>query len=113
MAGRQKVKRGAILPESDRGFIPPAPFTLDESDERGLLLGRVYTKEESLKYLEHGRTICRFTIASLTEEQANQRCINTRAAARLNSRRFRSAESRAVSGIWTEHPVRKTRDNLR
>jgi uncharacterized damage-inducible protein DinB len=62
------------LSESDKGFIPPEPFTLDELDERGLLPERAYTKQELLKYLEHGREKCRLTIASLTEEQADKRC---------------------------------------
>jgi len=62
------------LSESDKGFVPPSPFTLDELDERGLLPERVYTKKELLKYLELGRTKCRLTIASMTEERANQRC---------------------------------------
>jgi hypothetical protein len=62
------------LSRSDKGFTPPPPFTLDEMDERGLLPDRVYTKEELLKYLEHGREKCRSVIASMTEEQANERC---------------------------------------
>jgi DinB superfamily len=62
------------LSESDAGFTPPAPFTLDEMDERGLLPERVYTKEELQKYLEHGREKCRKTIASMTVEKANRRC---------------------------------------
>jgi hypothetical protein len=62
------------LSDSDVGFSPPAPFTLDELDERGLLPERVYTKEELQKYLEHGREKCRATIASMTEERANRRC---------------------------------------
>ena len=62
------------LSESDAGFAPPAPFTLDEMDERGLLPERVYTKEELQKYLEHGREKCRGTIASITEEKGNRRC---------------------------------------
>jgi len=62
------------LSESEAGFSPPAPFTLDELDERGLLPDRVYTKEELQKYLEHGRAKCRATIAAVTEEQANRRC---------------------------------------
>ena len=62
------------LSESDAGFAPPAPFTLDEMDERGLLPERVYTKEELQKYLEHGREKCRGTIASMTEENGNRRC---------------------------------------
>lgn len=51
-----------------------APFTLDELDERGLLPERMYTKQEHLKYLEHGREKCRLRISSMTEEQANKRC---------------------------------------
>ena len=62
------------LSESDRGFSPPVPFTLDEMDERGLLPERVYTKEELQKYLDHGRRKCRATIEAMTEEKANRRC---------------------------------------
>jgi len=61
------------LSESDVGFSPPAPYTLDELDERGLLPERVYTKEELQKYLDHGREKCRKTIAGMTSEQANRR----------------------------------------
>lgn len=62
------------LSDSDMGFVPPAPFTLDEMDERGLLPERVYTKKELQTYLEHGREKCRETISVLTEEKANRRC---------------------------------------
>ena len=62
------------LSDSDKEFAPPAPFTLDEMDERGLLPERVYTKEELQKYLEHGRKKCRVTISAMTEENANRRC---------------------------------------
>jgi len=62
------------LSDSDVGFSPPVPFTLDELDERGLLPGRVYTKGELQKYLEHGREKCRATIATMTEVRAHQRC---------------------------------------
>jgi len=62
------------LSESEAKFSPPAPFTLDELDERGLLPERVYTKDELQKYLEHGRAKCGATIAVMTEEQANRRC---------------------------------------
>lgn len=55
------------LSGTDAGFQPPEPFTLDELDERGLLPDRVYTKEELLRYLEHGRAKCRSTIAALAE----------------------------------------------
>ncbi len=62
------------LSESDAGFSPPAPFTLDEMDERGLLPERVYTIEELQKYLEHGREKCRATIAAMTGDKAHRRC---------------------------------------
>lgn len=55
------------LSGTDAGFQPPDPFTLDELDERGLLPDRVYTKEELLRYLEHGRAKCRTTIAGLVD----------------------------------------------
>jgi len=62
------------LSESELGFLPPAPFTLDEMDERGLMPERVYSKEELQKYLEHGRAKCRSTIAGMTDERARGRC---------------------------------------
>ncbi len=62
------------LSDSDKGFSPPSPFTLDELDERGLLPERVYTHEELQSYLVHGREKCRRTVAALTDEKANQRC---------------------------------------
>jgi hypothetical protein len=62
------------LSESEVGFMPPAPFTLDEMDERGLLPERVYTKEELQKYLDHGRKKCHATITAMTEERAGRRC---------------------------------------
>jgi len=62
------------LSESDHGFMPPLPFTLDEMDERGLMPDRVYTKDELLKYLQHGREKCRKTLREMTEARAAQRC---------------------------------------
>ena len=62
------------LSESEVGFRPPVPFTLDEMDERGLMPERVYTKQELLRYLEHGRIKCRETIAGMTDERAGRRC---------------------------------------
>jgi len=50
------------LSESDVGFSPPAPFTFDELDERGLLPERMNTKEGLPKYLEHGRKKCRAAV---------------------------------------------------
>lgn len=62
------------LSDSDVGFTPPAPFTLDEMDEAGLLPERVYTKAELHAYLEHGRKKCRTAIQAMTDEKAHQRC---------------------------------------
>ena len=62
------------LSDSAEGFAPPAPFTLAELDPAGLLPDRVYTKDELLDYLEHGRRKCRAAIETLTEERAYQRC---------------------------------------
>jgi uncharacterized protein (DUF433 family) len=56
------------LSESLDGFTPPAPFTLDELDDAGILPERPYRKDELLPYLEHGREKCRAVIGGLTEE---------------------------------------------
>lgn len=53
-----------------KGFAPPAPFNMDELDPAGVLPPRVYTKDELLAYLRHGRAKCRATIHALTDEQA-------------------------------------------
>ncbi len=62
------------LSGSVEGFVPPAPFTLDELDPAGRLPERSYTREELYTYLEHGRTKCQATIAALTDARARQRC---------------------------------------
>lgn len=62
------------LAESERAFAPPAPFTLDELDDRGLLPDRVYAKDELLPYLEHGRKKCQSRIAAMTEDDGLRRC---------------------------------------
>ncbi|HEX7185503.1 MAG TPA: DinB family protein [Thermoanaerobaculia bacterium] len=62
------------LSESVEGFVPPAPFTLDELEPAGVLPERPYTKEELHAYLEHGREKCRATIEGLTDEKARRRC---------------------------------------
>ncbi len=43
------------LSGTDKGFAPPAPFSLSELDPAGVLPERVYTKDEMLSYLKHGR----------------------------------------------------------
>jgi uncharacterized damage-inducible protein DinB len=62
------------LSESDKGFAPPPPFTLEEMDPEGGLPERPYTREELQTYLEHGRNKCRATLEGLSEEKAQQRC---------------------------------------
>lgn len=56
------------------GFVPPAPFTLDELDPSGVLPPRIYARDELLAYVRHCRTKCRSTIDELTEEKASRRC---------------------------------------
>jgi hypothetical protein len=62
------------LSESEEGFTPPAPFTLDEFDPAGLMPERVYTKDELQSYLAHGRRKCRAAIETLADEKTLQRC---------------------------------------
>jgi len=62
------------LSESERGFAPPAPFTLDELDPAGLLPERPYSKDELLTYLEHCRKKCRAAVEALTDDAARKRC---------------------------------------
>jgi len=57
------------------GFVPPAPFTLDELDPAGLLPDRVYTKDELHAYLLHCRTKCQETVNALTDERAQHECV--------------------------------------
>ncbi len=62
------------LSGSVEGFVPPAPFTLDELDPAGLLPPRTYTKDELRAYLDHNRNKCQATIQALTDEKARQPC---------------------------------------
>lgn len=62
------------LSDSESGFTPPPPYTLSELDPAGVFPDRVYSKNELLSYLEHGRRKCRAVIGDLTEQQLHQRC---------------------------------------
>ena len=62
------------LSDSDVGFTPPPPFTLDEMDPAGIMPERPHTKDELFAYLAHGRSKCRQMIADLTAEKAARRC---------------------------------------
>ncbi|HYJ81188.1 MAG TPA: DinB family protein, partial [Longimicrobiaceae bacterium] len=55
------------------GFAPPPPFGLSELEPGLVLPERVYTREESHRYLEHCRGRCRATIEGMTDEQARAR----------------------------------------
>jgi hypothetical protein len=62
------------LGDATEGFDPPPPFTLSELDPSGVLRDRVYTKDETLLYLNHGRAKARARIESLTADSANHSC---------------------------------------
>ncbi len=62
------------LSDTDAGFTPPSPFTLDEMDPAGIMPERPHTQEELFAYLDHARGKCRRTMAALTPEKAGQRC---------------------------------------
>jgi hypothetical protein len=62
------------LSGSVEGFVPPAPFTLEELDPAGILPERPYSKVELRSYLEHTRTKCQTTIDGLTDGQAGRIC---------------------------------------
>lgn len=56
-----------------KNFVPPAPFGLEELDPAGVLPPRVFSKEELLTYLNHGRKKCYDTINNMTDELAEQK----------------------------------------
>jgi hypothetical protein len=47
---------------------------LSESDSSGRLPDRVYTREEILSYVAHGRAKCRMVIAAVTDEDLRTAC---------------------------------------
>jgi hypothetical protein len=58
-----------FLTGSSEGFAPPPPFV------RGRLPDQPYTKEQVLAYLGECRGRCQATLAALTDERAQQRCV--------------------------------------
>ena len=58
-----------FLTGTQEGFAPPSPFLL------GKLPERPYTKDQILAYLEVCREKRQLTIAGLTDEKAQQRCV--------------------------------------
>jgi len=60
------------LSDSPDGFTPPPGYTLSELDPSGVLPHRVYSKEELLEYLEHGRRKLRRVIERMSPERARE-----------------------------------------
>jgi hypothetical protein len=60
------------LSDSIEEFGPPAPFNRDELDPAGLLPAEPYSKEELMRYLDHGRGKCDAFFEALTEVKARQ-----------------------------------------
>ncbi len=104
------------------GFVPPAPYNLDELDPRGVLPERCYTKDELLTYLTHCHQKCRVTIEQLTDEMAHQVCKFTWAKnglsfAELQMDNMRHVQEHAaqlnmflgqragISAGWVPHPT--------
>jgi len=59
------------LSDPDTSFVPPSPFTLDETDPDAVP-ERSYTKDQLQNYLELGREKCRALIASLTDKSSGE-----------------------------------------
>ena len=62
------------LSGATQGFMPPAPFTLDELNPAGIIPERPFSKDELQAYLEQTRKKCQLTIEGLTTEKARQPC---------------------------------------
>ena len=62
------------LSGSVEGFMPPAPYSLEELDSQGSLPERVYTPAELQAYLAHCRKKCQETIEQLTDDRAGRLC---------------------------------------
>ncbi len=58
------------LADSAEDYTPPEPYTMSEMDPAGVLPDRVYTKDEMLAYLEHGRDKCRTVMENMSDEKA-------------------------------------------
>ena len=62
------------LADSERDFAPPAPFMLGERDPEGVMPDRVYTKDELLGYLRHGRSRLGTVLDAMTGARAAAPC---------------------------------------
>jgi hypothetical protein len=87
------------LSDTYDGFAPPEPFGMTEMDPAGILPERVYTKDEMLAYLEHGR-------AKLAGVLARPEIFDT-------SRRFGSVDGTVLEGLlYTMRHVQHHTDQL-
>lgn len=59
--------------ETVEGFTPPAPYTLGEMDPKGVYPDRVYSPQEMLAYLTHGRAKALAVIGAMNDESAARR----------------------------------------
>jgi len=59
---------------NERDFRPPAPYTMGEMDPAGAYPDVVYTSQQLLGYLDHGRRRCAARLGPLTETEAAQPC---------------------------------------
>jgi hypothetical protein len=57
---------------SEEGFVPPAPFTLEELDPAGIVPERPYSRDELRTYLATLRQKCRTFIVTMTDDRAHQ-----------------------------------------
>ncbi|MBK8931398.1 MAG: DinB family protein [Chloroflexi bacterium] len=76
------------LSGSVEGFMPPAPFTLDELDPAGIIPERAFSRDELQTYLAHGREKCRSTLSGLTDERRSSFVL------------FRGENSRLPRSCW-------------
>jgi hypothetical protein len=61
------------LSENPDVFAPPAPYTFSEFDPGGEMPPEVYSMEQLLTYLEHGRNKCHELIMGLNSERVRLR----------------------------------------
>lgn len=64
------------LSEEPMTFHPRNPFTLSEFNPSGELPDHVYSKQEVLSYLAHGREKCRMSIQAVTGEKGERRFVD-------------------------------------
>lgn len=59
------------LTENPDSYVPYKQIGLTEHDPSGIYPNKIFTKEELLDFLHHGREKCKITISELTDDKAN------------------------------------------